>query len=140
MKLVIQGTAYDVTEAMSKPTLNDLFMLKVQTRTADRPKGLSLKVLGEGMKAIGEFTDPSEFLEDDLSLQCLRALIFLCRRAAGEKVNLEQANDFPLSELGFESDDTDEELLAKEGPTRALPDSGQGDEPVTDQTVKSPTT
>lgn len=127
MLLIISGTEYDVVETLSKPSLNDLFYLKVKTKTEDFPLGVSLKTMIPGMLRMADFTDPADFIDDAESLLNLRALVYLCRRHAGERVTLDSANDFPLDEFSFEMTDGDEAMFpAPVDPPQALPVSGQG--------------
>jgi len=138
VKLVIDHIGeYDIEETLKNASLNDLFYLKSKTRSDDFPLGVSMKSLGEGMQKWGDFKDPSDILDDLEALMNLRSLVFLCRRHTGEKVGLDDANNFPISDFKFEVEEGDE--VAAADPTQALPDSGQGAEPATATTSTSKT-
>lgn len=144
MQLVVQGRHYDLKETLSKPSLNDLYYLKVKTISAEFPKGVSLKTMVPVMEKMATFEDPTDIIDDAELLLNLRALVFLCRKHAGENVTLDTANDFPLDEFSFEMEDSDTVQLeaAKAGPTQAPPASGRGVEQleVDPAPIESPTT
>jgi hypothetical protein len=126
MKLIIDGVGeYDIQTILEEASLNDLFYLKVKTKTEEFPAGVSMKTLGEGMKKWGEFEDPSDILDDAEALLNLRSLVYLARRHSGEKVSVDEANNFPLRAFRFEVEDGDE--VEPADPQKALPASGQGD-------------
>jgi len=138
MKLIIAGVGeYDIEEILQNASLNDLYYLKVKTKTEEYPAGVSMKSLGEGMKKWGEFADSSDILDDAEALLNLRSLIFLCRRHGGEKVTVDSANDFPLSAFAFETDENDEPVPAD--PTSALPASAPAGAHRADTTTSSTT-
>jgi hypothetical protein len=139
--LVIQGKEFDVVETLSKPSLNDLFYLKVKTKSEEFPLGVSLKTLAAGLERMASFTNPMDFIDDAESLLSLRALIFLARRHAGERVTLDSANDVPLDEFSFVPEDGDEALFgASPDPQPALTDSAQGGAHRADPPTEYPTT
>lgn len=112
MQLIIEGRRYDLIESLSKPTLNDLYYLKVKTKSEEYPAGVSLKSMVPVMLRMAEISDdPAAILDDPELLLNLRALVFLCRRHAGERLSFDEANDFPISEFSFESEDSDSLLL-----------------------------
>ena len=116
MQLVIQGTRYDLIETLSKPSLNDLYYLKVKTKSTDYPAGVSLKSMVPVMLRMADLDDPAGILDDPELLLNLRALVFLCRRHAGEKLTLDEANDFPIDEFSFEREDSDDLVLEEAAP------------------------
>lgn len=101
MKLVLSGREYSINEALQKATLADLYRLKVDT-------GIGMKTLKTSLDAMSELADPEDFLDDERILRALNALVWLCRRRAGETLTVEQATDVPLSEVAFATDDEDE--------------------------------
>lgn len=138
MKLVIDHIGeYDIEETLKNASLNDLFYLKSKTRSDDFPLGVSMKSLGEGMQQWGKFDDPSDILDDLEALMNLRSLVFLCRRHAGEKLTLDEANEFPIEDFKFDVEEGDQVEAAD--PTKALPDSGRGAAPATGTTSTSKT-
>lgn len=117
MQLVIQGKRYDLIETLSKPSLNDLYYLKVKTKSEDFPAGVSLKSMVPVMLRMADISDdPAAILDDPELLLNLRALVFLCRRHAGEKLTFDEANDFPIDEFSFEREESDALLLEEATP------------------------
>lgn len=128
MLLVIASKEYDLKTALSEPSLNDLYFLQSKTISPEFPRGISLPTLGRELKRFQNVENPMELLEDATSLMLLRAVIFLCRRWSGDRVTLEEANDFPIAQLAFVKEDGDEELIQSADPHSALTDSAQGDD------------
>ena len=102
MKLVLAGVEYSVNESLQKATLADLYELKVTT-------GIGMKTLRTSLVSMSTLTDPEDFLEDEAILLALNALIWLCRRRAGESVSLSAANDVALEDIKFLTDAADVE-------------------------------
>lgn len=121
MKLVIQGTAYDMGEAIQKATISDLILLKRATKSKDYP-GVSVKTIMATLNDAGE--DGMDLLDSEAGLENLRGIIYLCRRRAGEKLSLEEAVNFPLTEMTFESDEDDEEDPKEKGTPSARATKG----------------
>lgn len=125
MLLRIQGKEYDATEALARPTLNDVFYMQMKSVSEVHPKGVSLKKLG-GILERMEDVDEDDFLEDAEIVLGLRCMIFLARRKAGEKITIDEANDFPLSELEIVMEDSD--AIAAEDPLQPPADSDPVDD------------
>lgn len=110
MKLRIDDTEYDVQEAISGATLGDLMKLKVKTKTADF-LGVTVKSIKSTFKDIGQrLQDDEEFdtldlLGDEGFLINMQGLIYLARRKAGERIEVEDAGDTAFSSFGFIFDD-----------------------------------
>lgn len=126
MKLIVAGIKYPLQEAIQGATLRNLYVLKVQT-------GIGIKSLRDAFKRMqdqapkdGAEHDPLDFLEDEDNLLALQAMVWLCKRHAGEAVTVSEANDFPLSAIGFETE-TAEEVKA-EDPTQARTATDPGGE------------
>lgn len=133
MLLRIGTREYDVMASLQEPTLNDLYYLKVKTKSVDFPQGISLKTLPPILSRFKDFTDPTDFIDDAEALLALRAVVFLCRQHAGEKHTLDGANDFPINQLSFIHDDEDELEAAQQqlDPPQAPTVSDRGaDEPT----------
>lgn len=146
MQLVIQGKNYDLVETLSKPSLNDLYYLKIKTISEEFPKGVSLKSMVPVMQRMADFDDPTDLLDDPELLLNLRSLIFLCRKHAGEQVTLDSANNFPIDEFSFLQEESDNVVVnAAANPPQALTDSDQGDAahktpvPTASRTTSKPT-
>lgn len=113
MLLRIMGVEHDLQEVLRRPSLNDLFYLKVKSRSPEYPEGMSLRKLGEYLKKMGELEHPSDAIDDPDVLLALKGVVYLCRRRAGEKVSWEEAGELELSELEFIVEDSDEPILAE---------------------------
>ncbi|MEE2568606.1 hypothetical protein V1638_04240 [Pseudarthrobacter sp. J64] len=127
MKLIVCGTKYPLKEAIQGATLRNLYVLKMQT-------GIGIKSLRDTFKRMeasapkpGEESDPLDFLESEDNLLALQAMVWLCKRHAGEQCTVSEANDFPMSQIGFETEEADA-VPVKEDPTKARTDSDPGDE------------
>jgi hypothetical protein len=127
VKLIVGDQKYPLKEAIQGATLRNLYVLKVQT-------GIGIKSLRDSFKRMesqapkdGSPADPLDFLEDEENLLALQAMVWLCKRHAGESVTVSEANDFPLSRIGFEADAPETE---PEDPTVARTDTAPGAEPA----------
>lgn len=132
MKLIVGDKKYPLQEAIQGATLRNLYTLKMQTKSHDHP-GIGIKSLRDAFQRMqdsapkdGSAADPLDFLEDAENLLALQAMVWLCKRHAGEAVTVADANDFPLSKIGFEA----EEETAQEDPTVARTDTAPGDVPA----------
>lgn len=132
VKLIVGDKKYPLQEAIQGATLRNLYTLKLQTKGEGHP-GIGIKSLRDAFQRMqdnapkdGAAADPLDFLEDAENLLALQAMVWLCKRHAGESVTVAEANDFPLSKIGFEA----EEEVAAEDPTVARTDTVPGDEPA----------
>lgn len=119
MKLLLAGKEYDITDALQKSTLADLYDLKVQT-------GIGMKTLSDSLQRMSALADPQDFLDDEEILRALTSLIWLCRRRAGEKLTVAEANAVALSDIQFKVDPADTPDEAAD-PTTAQTDSDLGE-------------
>lgn len=125
MKLIVNGTKYPLQEAIQGATLRNLYVLKVQS-------GVGIKSLRDAFKRMestapkdGSTADPLEFLEEEDNLLALQAMVWLCKRHAGESVTVAEANDFPLSQIGFEAEEKEADGTGAD-PTEARTDTDPG--------------
>lgn len=125
MKLVIKGTPYDVNDAFKVPTIND--MLRIVKVT-----GLSLADISTRFVEMAEAGDNAQVAGSTRLMEGFRAFVWLVRTAAGEKVTLDEANDFTWSDWHFDVEA--EEAQAEPDPTQAPGPSG---EDGANQAVKS---
>ena len=132
MKLIVCGTKYPLQEALQGATLRNLYALKMQT-------GIGLKTIRDTFKAMeaarklaereGREADPLDFVEDEQGLMALQAMVWLCKKHAGETsrdggpLTVAEAADFPMSQIGFETEEAD---APKPDPTPARTDSVPG--------------
>ena len=102
MKLNIEGTEYDLTAALERPTLFLLREMKLKT--------------GYGMKSLMEATESFEgkseedIIDDPDALGVMIALIWVAKRHAGENITFEQAGSFDLTQMEFIQDAAPEAL------------------------------
>lgn len=126
MKLIVAGKKYPLQEAIQGATLRNLYVLKMQS-------GVGIKSLRDAFKRMesaqtpkdGTPADPLDFLESEDNLLALQAMVWLCKRHAGENVTVAEANDFPLSQIGFEAEQEETGGTA-EDPTQARTDTDPG--------------
>ncbi|WP_115790041.1 hypothetical protein [Arthrobacter silvisoli] len=132
MKLIVAGIKYPLQEALQGATLRNLYVLKMQT-------GIVLKTIRDtfkGMEAArqqaekeGREVDPLDFVENEEGLLALQAMVWLCKKHAGESsrdggpLGVGDAADFPMSQIGFETEDAE---APKPDPTEARTDSDPG--------------
>ena len=126
MKLIVGDQKYPLQEAIQGATLRNLYVLKVQSGVGIKSLRDAFQRMQDSAPKDGTPADPLDFLEDEENLLALQAMVWLCKRHAGEAVTVSEANDFPLSKIGFEA----EEEAAQEDPTVARTDSDPGDELV----------
>jgi hypothetical protein len=134
MKLIVGDQKYPLQEAIQGATLRNLYTLKMQTKTEGQA-GIGIKSLRDAFQRMqdqapkdGQAADPLDFLEEADNLLALQAMVWLCKVHAGEFVTVAEANNFPLSQIGFEADP--EEEVPAEDPTAARTDTAPGGEPA----------
>lgn len=119
MKFTIQGKEYDVEAGASKATLQTLYVMRTKY-------GIGVKALAEMGQKFATFANPLDILDDPEAFNAFRAMIWLARTHAGEKVTMEEACDFPLDEMVFQVED--EEIAAAADP-KAPTASDPADDP-----------
>lgn len=107
MKVRIEDRIYDMA-GLDSAHLSDLIALKRET-------GLGVVAIQEGLAGLG-----ADNLTDD-ALVALGCIVWLTRRRAGERLTLEQACEFSLSDLEFMPDESDEPGQAPD-PTQSAPE------------------
>ncbi|WP_160665332.1 hypothetical protein [Pseudarthrobacter sp. ATCC 49987] len=122
MKLIVAGTKYPLQEAIQGATLRNLYVLKMQSGVGIKSLRDAFKRMEDSAPTDGSPADPLDFLEEEDNLLALQAMVWLCKRHAGEAVTVAEANDFPLSQIGFEAE-TEETKPADppQGPTDTDP-------------------
>ena len=116
MRLVLSGREYPIEDALQKATLDDLYRLKVDM-------GVGMPMLIAAFDAMGAASDPAAVLDNADVLGALTAIVWLCRRRAGEKLTVAEAGDVPLAELRLVLDDEED---GEAVPTSAPTGSGRG--------------
>lgn len=131
MKFTINGVEYDVEAGASKATLQTLYVMKTKY-------GIGVKQLVEMSRKFKTFENPLDILDDPDAFNAFRAMIWLARTHAGEKLTLDEACDFPLDQMVFTTPDADPEeadpkAVAASDPADAAP-------PATETLETIPTT
>lgn len=126
MKLIVGDQKYPLQEAIQGATLRNLYVLKVQSGVGIKSLRDAFQRMQDSAPKDGTAADPLDFLEDEENLLALQAMVWLCKRHAGESVTVSEANDFPLSKIGFEADEEE----AAEDPTTARTVTAPGDGPA----------
>jgi hypothetical protein len=103
VKLLIQGEAYDLEEAIGEAAIGDLYVLKVKL-------GISIKTINNTFETMGELSrtegfDAMDLLDNPDVMLNLQGLIWLAKRHSGAPFSLEDAGRVPFSALSFESDE-----------------------------------
>lgn len=101
MKFKIDEKEYDAEAGIAKVTLTTLYELKLR-------HGIGMQTLMEMLQKFEKFQTPMEILEDKHAFQAFRVLIWLARKHAGEKLSLDEANEFPLDTLEIIMPEEDE--------------------------------
>lgn len=102
MKFRIGDKHYDVEQGAAKATLQTLYVMKTKY-------GIGMKQLAEVSKKFKTYKNPMDLLDDPEAFNAFRAMIWLARTHAGEKLTFEEACDFPLDEMTFETDEPETE-------------------------------
>jgi hypothetical protein len=126
MKLIVDGRKYPLQEAIQGATLRNLYSLKLQTGLGIKSLRDTFQKMKDSAPKDGTPGDPLDFLEDTDNLLALQAMVWLCKRHAGEHVTVDEANDFPLNAIGFEQDVEPEAEATTPDPTPARTDSAPG--------------
>lgn len=132
MKLGIDGKVYDLKGALMRPSLNDLHALLLAT-------GIGVKTLKLRMQRIDELPDFEDIFEDAELMDALRSLVWLARRNAGERLSVEDANDFGMDTFELVSDEDDVPAADLADPTTAPTDSDPAAGAVVAETPSSET-
>ncbi|TFD74736.1 hypothetical protein [Cryobacterium fucosi] len=119
MKLLIGDAKYDLFEGIQKATLSDLILLKRATKSTDFPNGITVNTIQAFFTSLKADEDDERGLlemlvDSDEGLEIVRAIIFLCRRRAGETQSFDELTDVALSETGFEDDEVEVESGPKD--------------------------
>lgn len=132
MKFTINGVEYDVEAGASKATLQTLYVMKTKY-------GIGVKQLVSMSRKFKEFENPLDILDDPEAFNAFRAMIWLARTHAGEKLTLDEACDFPLDQMVFSTPDVEDE----DADPKATADSAPDDEElpgITETSETIPTT
>lgn len=125
MKFTIGEKEYDAEEGASKATLQSLYVMKTKY-------GIGVKSLVEMSRKFKEFANPLDILDDPDAFNAFRAIIWLARIHAGEKLTMEEACDFALDDMKFEvPDDPEADADPKAEPASEADDAPEAAPPST---------
>jgi hypothetical protein len=124
MKVTIAGVPYEFSGINGAP-IGDVRNLKKITKGLVDPEeivgedgkitlgprfqGVTAKTFQEFAAQWSDGYDPYELLSDESFLLHLQALVYLCRRAAGDEVTFDDCS-VPLDSIGFDQADDEEEV------------------------------
>jgi hypothetical protein len=111
MLIQIGEQKYSITDGLAHPTLNDIFYLKVKTRSEEFPEGVSIPRLSQMLEVLQKAETGADIMDSVDGMMGLRAVIFLARRHAGEHISVEEANDVALADLHFIKEEGDDEII-----------------------------
>jgi len=102
VKLILNGTPYDLWESLNYLSLGQLRGLMKATRTDEQP-GVSIKEIRQLIDHLAEKNlQLMEVTVDDRQMHTFQALIFLLRRHAGESVTFESCDDVDMFHIGID--------------------------------------
>jgi uncharacterized protein (DUF433 family) len=103
--LVIEGDRFDIQEALGKASIRTLVDLQ-------KSAGISVNTIVDTLAALGEMEDPRELFNSVERLYVFAALVFLCRRKAGEKLSFDDATEVSLADVRIDFEDDEAEVAS----------------------------
>lgn len=121
--LVVDGTRYDLQESVQRASIKTLVDLQ-------KSAGISVNTIAETLVGMGEMASPSELFDSVERLNVFAALVFLCKRKAGEQVSFDDAAEVSMADVSIDFDDeSEDEADDPKGPrTTEAGRSGAGEE------------
>jgi hypothetical protein len=109
----VGSETYDLQDAISGATLNDLKRLQLQTKSEWLPSGVTPQSIQESLEWLGERAKADDFDQVELLgnltfMDNLAGLVFLARRKAGEHLEVSDAGDVAFTDIQFVNDDEDD--------------------------------
>ena len=111
--LTVGGVSYDLERSIQQASIRDLVDLKRATQVGG-VGGISIKSIASALNELAELSDPMDIFDSLETLETFGALVFLCKRKAGEQVTFEEACSTPLSDVGLTVDEVVEESDPKD--------------------------
>ena len=108
--LTVDGVSYDLERAIQHAAIRDLVDLKRATQVGG-VGGISIKSIVAALDAMQAFTDPMDMFDSVETLETFAALVFLCKRKAGETVTFDEAAGTSLASVGLEVEDDEPEAV-----------------------------
>ncbi|GAA1787871.1 hypothetical protein [Agromyces lapidis] len=102
--LTVDGVSYDLERAIQHAAIRDLVDLKRATQVGG-VGGISIKSIVTALEAMQEFDSPMDMFDSVETLETFAALVFLCKRRAGEPVTFDEACSVSLASVGLEVED-----------------------------------
>ena len=114
MKLVVDGTEYDIWDSVNLATLGDLDDLQEQSSTA-KFDGVTDPYIREAWKLAAELVESGKSLRESQQFRrAIMGILFLAKRRVGEDVSWADVRKIPYvdAQLVF----TEQELAVEDGP------------------------
>ena len=100
--LVVDGVRYDLQEAIQEPSIRSLVDLQ-------KAAGISVTTIAETLVGMGGMKSATEIFDSVERLNVFAALVFLCRRKAGERdLTFDEASEVSLANVSLDFEDDDE--------------------------------
>jgi hypothetical protein len=100
--LVVNEVRYDLQDAVQHASIRSLVDLQ-------KAAGISVNTIAETLVGMGEMQSPEELFESVERLNVFAALVFLCRRKAGEQVSFDDASEVSMADVALDFDDDEDE-------------------------------
>lgn len=121
--LTFEGVRYDLREATQKPLIRDLIELKKQA-------GISVRTIADVLIGMGEMNSILDVYDEVDRLEVFAAMLFLCKRKAGEDYTWNDALSVSLIDITIEFDEEEGEESDPKDVSPSMPD-GDAVEPTT---------
>ena len=105
-QLTVEGVSYDLERSIQQASIRDLVDLKRATQVGGQG-GISIKSIAGALNKLAELSDPMDIFDSLETLETFGALVFLCKRKAGESVSFDEACNTPLSDVGLTVDEVE---------------------------------
>jgi hypothetical protein len=119
VKLKIQGKLYDYLAAMNESSLGDYRDLKRET-------GFGRQSLFVALLRVEKIKTVEDVFEDEELMSAFIALIWLCKRYAGEPITLAEAEAIRPEEFEFEPDEEDLKPPVEDPTVALVAEASQG--------------
>lgn len=108
----VGSETYDLQDAISGATLNDLKRLQLQTKSEWLPTGVTPQSIQESLQWLSERAKEDDFEQVELLgnltfMDNLAGLVFLARRKAGQHLEVSDAGDVAFTDIQFVDDEDD---------------------------------
>lgn len=108
----VGSETYDLQDAISGATLNDLKRLQLQTKSEWLPTEVTPQSIQESLQWLSERAKEDDFEQVELLgnltfMDNLAGLVFLARRKAGQHLEVSDAGDVAFTDIQFVDDEDD---------------------------------